>query len=163
MVSIRWCLNVKNGLEIVEPSENMSSSYLKMAEESMSMIKKNEESRIWTASTSYYTMYYCLYSVMMKLGIKCEIHQCSLEFMKQFLDEIYSKEDFQLIENAFDIRNSLQYYPDKLVDNSKINLVKIRAVDFFVKTKAILVNLNEARINEIRKKLEKKRDEKQKK
>ena len=73
MVSINWCFNTKKGLEIIEPNENMSISYMKMAEESMSMIKKNEESRIWTASTSYYTMYYALYSLMMKIGIKCEM------------------------------------------------------------------------------------------
>ena len=159
MVSIKWCLNVKNGIELVEPSENMANSYLKMAEESLMMIKKNEESRIWTASTSYYTLYYCLYSVMIKIGIKCEIHQCSIEFMKYFLSDFYNEAEFDLIENAFDIRNSLQYYPDKLVENDKLENIKKGAIDFFVKTKDILAKISESKIKEIREKLEEKRDE----
>lgn len=153
MASIEWCFNVKNGLDIVEPNENMSVSYLSMAEESMFMIKKNEESRIWTASTSYYTMYYCLYSIMMKIGIKCEIHQCSIEFMKYFLNEFYSNDDLELIKTALDVRNNLQYYPDRLIDNSKIELIKKEAVEFFIKSKDILIKITENKINEIRKKL----------
>lgn len=151
MVTIKWCFNVKNGLELITPNENMSISYLKMAEESMVMIKKNEESRIWSTSTSYYTMYYCLYSLMMKLGIKCEIHQCSIEFMKHFLNDFYSGEEIDLIKTAFEIRNSLQYYPDKLIDESKIELIKKGSVDFFVKTKTILAMINEKRSKEVRK------------
>lgn len=162
MASIKWCFNIKNGIEIVEPSDNMSFSYMKMAEESLHMIKKNEESRIWTASTSYYTIYYSLYSLMMKIGIKCEIHQCSFEFMKHFLN-FYSQEDLDLIKMSFETRNDLQYYPDKLVSDNKLDFVKKGAVDFFVKTKEILSKLSEKQIKEIRKKTEEKRDENKKK
>ncbi len=154
--------DVKNGIEIVEPSKNMSDSYMGMAEESLKMIKKNEESRIWTASTSYYTIYYSLYSLMMKIGIKCEIHQCSIEFMKHFLN-FYSKEDLDLIKLSFEIRNDLQYYPDKLVSNDKLDFVKKEAVNFFIKTKEILSKLSEKEIREIRKKAEEERDEKRNK
>jgi len=163
MVSIRWCLNARNGIELVEPSENMAESYMKMAEESLHVIPKNEESRIWTASTSYYTMYYSLYAVLMKFGIKCEIHQCSIEFMKQFLNEFYDESYFELIKNAFKIRNDLQYYPDKLTDNLKLGIVKKGAVVFFVKSKEILLKLGEKQIKEIRKKIKEKKDENTKK
>jgi uncharacterized protein (UPF0332 family) len=160
MVSINWCFNYKNGLEIVEPSENMSISYMKMAEESMAMIKKNEESRIWTASTSYYTMYYCLYSIMMKIGIKCEIHKCSIEFMKHFLHNYYNDEELELIKIAFDVRNILQYYPDKLMEDSKLDIVKKGAVDFLVKTKQILTSITENEIKDIRSNMHKLRNKK---
>ena len=87
-LNIRWCLRAKNGLELVEPNENVSRSYLKMAEESLEQLKKLE-SKIWIASASYYTMYYCLYALLMRIGVKCEIHACSLLFMKTFLRKFY--------------------------------------------------------------------------
>ena len=139
MVSIKWCLNVNNGIELVEPNDNMSDSYLKMAEESLRVIRKLVESKLWSASTSYYTMYYCLYSIMMKIGVKCEIHKCSIEFMKKFLMNFYNPEDVGLIKTAFEFRNDLQYYPGKLVDKNKLRLVKKGALDFLVKTKKIFM------------------------
>ena len=154
MVNLKWCFNVKNGLEIVEPNGNMAISYLEMAKESLKMIKNSGESRIWTASTCYYTIYYSLYSVLMKIGIKCEIHSCSIKFMKEFLPNLYNKEDVKLIEDSFELRNSLQYYPGSLVDDKKLNSVKMKAVDFFAKTKEIHANLGEKEINEIRRMVE---------
>lgn len=61
MASIEWCLKQKSGIEIIEPNENMPNSYLDMAEESIKVIDKMEQSRIWTATTAYYTFYYSLY------------------------------------------------------------------------------------------------------
>jgi len=54
MVTIKWCLNKKDGLELIEPNNNMSDSYLKMAEESIKVLANVKESKIWTATTTYY-------------------------------------------------------------------------------------------------------------
>jgi len=132
----------------------MSDSYMKMAEESLKIIRKTEDSRLWLASTSYYTAYYALYSLMMRIGVKSEIHKCSIEFMKKFLTEFYDREDINLIESAFDLRNDLQYYPDRLVNESQLRFIKNRVSDFLVKTKEILVKLNEKQIDKTRKLLE---------
>ena len=67
-------------------------------------------------------MYYSLYSVLMKIGIKCEIHACTLEFMKVLLQELYSKEDFILISKAFKSRDISQYYVDKIVPKEDIEM-----------------------------------------
>lgn len=158
MVSIRWCLNIKNGIELIEPNDNMSDSYLKMAEESLQIIRKIDESKLWTASASYYVMYYSLYSVMMKIGVKCEVHQCSIEFMKQYLLNFYNSQEVNLIKKGFDVRNDLQYYPGKLVDKDKLEFVKNGAVDFFIKTKEILPKITEKQINQIRSLLEKEKN-----
>ena len=77
MVSIKWCLNAKNGIELVKPNNNMSDSYLKMAEESLKIIRKINESKLWTASASYYIMYYSLYSIMIKIGCLLQAEQIS--------------------------------------------------------------------------------------
>lgn len=150
MVSIKWCLNIKNGIELVKQNDNMSNSYLRMAEESLQIIKKTSESKLWTASTSYYTIYYCLYSIMIKIGIKCEIHKCSIEFMKKYLLNFYNLKDLNLIKTAFDTRNDLQYYPERFIDNNKIELVKNGAADFLVKSKEIISKITEKEIKQVR-------------
>lgn len=160
MVSIRWCLNVRNGIELIESSENMKRSYLDMAEESLNMIEKNKESRIWTASTSYYTMYYSLYALMMKIGVKCEIHSCTIEFMRKFLTEFYSEADVKLIQAAFDLRNDLQYYPGRFTDLKKLDIVRKEAIEFYIKTKEILIKINESQIKEVRVKIKEAKNEK---
>ena len=155
MVDLKWCLKLNKGIDIVEPSQNMCNSYLSMAEESLYMIEKNAESRIWTASTSYYTMYYSLYALMMKIGIKSDIHSCSIAFMKHMLNEFYESKYVQLIEEAFKLRNNLQYYPGSLIDDKDINHIKEGARDFFVLSKEIISKIREKEIKEIRNKLDK--------
>lgn len=108
MVSIKWCLKQKDGLEFIEPNDNMSKSYISMAEESINAIRGVEGSKIWTATMTYYIFYYSLYSLMLRIGIKCEIHSCSLEFMKNYLASFYDKKDIEMIENAFSARIDLQ-------------------------------------------------------
>jgi len=150
MVSIRWCLKQKKGLEIIEPNKNMSDSYLKMTEESIEILQGVEKSKIWTATTTYYIFYYSLYSLMLRIGIKCEIHSCSLEFMKQRLTNFYNKKDIEIINKAFSARIDLQYYTDRPVDQNIIEETKKYCKTFFIKTKDILAKISEKQIKEIR-------------
>lgn len=153
MVSINWCLNQKNGLEKIDPNPNMSDSYLKMAEESINALYNLKESRIWTATTTYYIFYYSLYSLMLRIGIKCEIHSCSLEFMKKYLKAFYNSEDIEMINKSFLARIDLQYYAGRPVDESIINDTKKHCKSFYVKTKDILSQIKESQISLIRKTL----------
>ena len=150
MASLNWCLNIKNGIELIKPNENMAHSYMKMAEESLKIIKKIDESKLWTASATYYTMYYCLYALMIKIGIKSEIHKCSITVMKECLTEFYDSSSVDFLETAFQIRNDLQYYPRKFIDNYKLELIKSKAPDFFIHTKQIISRISEKEINNIR-------------
>jgi uncharacterized protein (UPF0332 family) len=153
MNSLDWCKKQKNGIEIVEPNENMSSSYIKMAEESITILHKITESKIWTATTSYYIYYYSLYSFMLRLGVKCEIHSCSILFMKNRLQKYYSKNDVQEFGNAFKARMDLQYYADRPIDQEIINNSAKQCKLFFIKTKNILAKISEKEIEEIRSKV----------
>ena len=47
----------------------------------------------WKISTAYYTIYFSLYALLMKIGVKCEIHSCTIEFARQLLKEQISKEE----------------------------------------------------------------------
>lgn len=155
MVSIKWCLKTKNGLELLEPNKNMSESYIHMAEESIRVLAQIKKSKIWTATTTYYIFYYSLYSVMLRVGVKCEIHACSIQFMKELLQELYTNKDIEMIEQAFSARVDLQYYADRPVDEKVIEETSKYCRDFFIKTKNILVRINENQINKIRENLHK--------
>ncbi len=152
MVSIKWCLNQKNGLELIKPNTNMPESYLKMAEESINELS-NIKSNIWTATASYYIFYYSLYALMLRIGIKCEIHSCSLEFMGKFLMNFYGAIDLDMINKAFSARIDLQYYADRPVDKIPIRLARAYCKTFFIKTKEILSKITEEQIQDIRNKL----------
>lgn len=150
MVSVKWCLKQKDGIEFIQPNSNMSDSYMKMAEESINVLKGVEKSAIWTATMAYYIFYYSLYSLMLRIGIKCEIHSCSLAFMKEYLNLFYDKRDSDMIGKAFSARIDLQYYSDRPVDSKVIDEIKTYSAHFFVKTKDILARISEENIKNIR-------------
>jgi len=151
MVSLKWCYNQKEGIKIIEPNDNLSKGYLKMAESSLgTMNRERKYNLMFSISACYYSMYYSLYSVFMKIGFKCEIHSCTLEFMKRLLNDFYSKEDIKIIKKAFDARNIAQYYVDKIVSEEDFSFIIEKAPLFFNKSKEILSKINENDIEKIK-------------
>ena len=68
MDKIRWCLEAKNGIELVEPSEHLAVAYLKKAEGSLKAAASLKDNRDWEISSCYYAMYFSLYAILMKSG-----------------------------------------------------------------------------------------------
>lgn len=154
MVSIEWCLSNKDGIRLIEPNENLADSYIKMAESALETMNREKEfDSLFTISACYYSMYYSLYSILMKIGVKSEIHSCTLEFMKFALLNFYSKEDIKIISNAFDARDIAQYHADKVVEKKTKEFIISQAPFFLNKSKEILAKLNESDISKIRNKL----------
>ena len=156
MVEINWCCKQKDGIKLIEPNINLSEGYLKMAEDALGTMNREKNFSLrFSVSACYYSMYYSLYAILMKIGIKCEIHSCTLKFMEEFLSEFYYKEDLRVIKKAFDCRNTIQYYVDRVVDKSDVDLIIKEAPFFHSKSKDILGKLNENQIKEIRQKISK--------
>jgi uncharacterized protein (UPF0332 family) len=89
---------------------------------------------------------------MLRIGIKCEIHSCSIEFMKECLKEFYNAEDIRNFEESFSARIDLQYYSNRPVNEKIITNSSKNCKIFFIKTKNILSRIREEQINSIRKK-----------
>lgn len=106
MVNISWCLKQKKGIELVEPNENLSKQYFEEAKETLQNIP-NTESK-WNVIMAYYACYHALYALLMKAGIKCEIHDCSIELMK--LIKQFTKEDYTFLIRLKEKRIQNQYY-----------------------------------------------------
>src|SRR3972149_4612309 len=149
MDKIKWCAGKKEGLSLIEPNSDLAEAYIKKAEEALESMRVNVI-KDWKISTSYYTLYFSLYSVLTKIGIKCEIHSCTIAFAKRFLREFFTEEDFDFAENSLKARIDSQYYIDRTVPDEQYNKMVKNAPKFLVKCKSIFLKLNEKKINEIR-------------
>jgi uncharacterized protein (UPF0332 family) len=142
MDKIKWCVNQKNGIELIEPNDNLRDAYIIKAEDSLATLRLIK-SKDWELTTAYYTIYHGIYSLLMKIGIKCEIHSCTIEFTKRYLKNHFSKEDFELLNKAFSARNDSQYYVDRKVSDKKYNLIIKKTPLFLVKCKNIILKQKE--------------------
>ncbi len=156
---MRWCCNNENGLRLDTPNENLTEGYLTLSENALgTMNRERNYNRQFAISACYYAMYYALYAVLMKIGIKCEIHSCTLEFMKQLLKEKYTFEEIQAIKKAFDCRETAQYYVDRIVSKEDETYIMAQAPLFLAKSKEILARLNENDVQHIREALQQIKD-----
>jgi len=157
MDKIKWCVGKKEGLSLIEPNNDLANAYLKKAEEALESIRVNII-KDWKISTAYYTIYFSLYSLLMKLGVKCEIHSCTIEFVKRFLNEFFEEDELDFTEDSLKARVDSQYYIGRTVPDEQYNKMIQKAPEFLVKCKAVLIKLNEKKINEIRGKFQKEID-----
>lgn len=150
MDKIKWCLNQKKGIELVEPNDNLREAYLIKADEALETLRTSKI-KDWQLTTAYYAIYHSLYSLLMKIGVKCEIHSCTIEFAKRFLKKYFSAEDFEFIDKAFSARIDSQYYVNREVPDENYNLIIKKTPAFLVKCKNIV--LEQEDISEIREQL----------
>lgn len=154
MNKLRWCLGVKKGLELVEPNENLCNAYFKKAENALSAAATLKENREWEISSRYYAMYFALYAILMKIGIKCENHSCTIVFMKQCLSQFFVEDEVSLLQSAMTARVDVQYYTDRTVDEKQYKKIKANSPLFLVLCKEVYKKINKETIAEIRAKID---------
>jgi uncharacterized protein (UPF0332 family) len=154
MNKLKWCIKVKNGLELIEPNENLCNAYFKKAENALAAAATLKENKEWEISSRYYAMYFALYALLMKIGIKCENHSCTIEFMKQCLSQFFGKDDIFLLQNAMKARVDVQYYTDRVIDEKQYKEIRERSSMFLVLCKETYKKLNNETTTEIRAKIE---------
>ena len=150
MDKIKQCLKVKNGLELIEPNEDLTKAYLKKAEDALRTAATLKDNKNWDISSSYYTMYFSLYAILMKIGVKCEIHSCTINFMQRFLNKYFTNEEIDFIEKSQKARIDAQYYSDKNISDELYKRMTNNTSLFLAKTKKIVNNLTEQEIENIR-------------
>jgi len=153
MKKISWCKKQEKGIKIQEPNNNLSDEYYQNAEESIKVLKSivSTKSNMWLATTKYYIEYFAIYSILMKIGVKCEIHDCTIVLIK-FLEEngIIQKGISKILEEDKELRIDNQYY----LKNKPVNINYEQLSDFMVSIKKSLDTLNLDRIKELRRKIE---------
>ena len=149
MKDIDWCFRKGNGISLVEPNKNLADSYILKSEDSLKEIT-NSQSKDWKVITAYYSTYQSLYAVLSRIGIKCEIHECTIKFMRKFLSKYFTEEECNFIKKSCESRNNVQYYTNKDITDSQRNLMIKKSPEFVVKCKNILQKITEQEINSIR-------------
>jgi len=84
--NLAWCLKQKHGIRIVEPNEDLAKAYLKKAISALNTMTaalKIQETD-WIATTAYYARYFALYSLLVKIGVKSEIHDCTIRMGRYY-------------------------------------------------------------------------------
>jgi len=116
---LKWCAKQKKGIKVVKGSINLQKAYLKKSKEALRSMEANAEKSIdeWVVSTSYYARYFAIYALLLRIGIKCEIHDCTIAlFSYLFSGEVTSKfmEDLKQAKND---RIDAQYYTETIQIN----------------------------------------------
>ena len=140
MDKLAWCKQQKNGIELISPNNNLCTAYLADADDSLLAMDKN--SGKWKAVTAYYACYNAVYALLMKTGIKCEIHDCTLELMQVFA---FSKEQRAFLEKLKKERIQVQYY---LQAPAPLDTKQVKY--FVVDCKKIAAELDAATITQLR-------------
>lgn len=143
MDKLKWCCKQKKGIKLIDEKDHLSESYLKDSEESLDVCEKIKGK--WKIISGYYTCYNSIYSILMKCGIKSEIHDCTIELMNLFN---FIEEEILFVINLKNKRINAQYYLEKEED---IDVKKIK--EFIFKVKEILNSLTKDDILEIRNKI----------
>ncbi len=143
---IKWCLKQAKGIKLIEPNESISEEYLKESLSDFDMIEKVNPK--WKIVTAYYSCYNSIYALLIKIGIKCEIHDCTIALMGLFG---FDKIDIEFLDSLKKERVDVQYY----LRPSSLAIDKNKVLNFLNRCKDLIRGMNDDKINEIRTKIKK--------
>lgn len=144
---IQWCLHQTKGIKLIAPNDGISENYLK---EAVSDFETSENvNQKWKIVTCYYACYNAVYSILMRIGIKCEIHDCTIALMNILG---FTAEEIQFLIGLKNERINTQYY----LKPSYLNIERKQILTFINKCKTLLKEINDDKINNIRNKIQQK-------
>lgn len=151
--TILWCLKQKKGIRLIEPNANLAKAYIKKAKGSLhtmdAALKINETD--WVITTAYYARYFALYALLMKLGIKSEIHDCTIAIARLLTTrKILHQNLITDISKAKQTRIETQYYVTQELEQTTIRKNVKSAHKFLLEIEKTLENITTTQIKDIR-------------
>ena len=141
-------------LELIEPSEEIKSSYLIKAENCLRASKILFQNQLYENSTSeaYYGIYNSLLALLFKVGIKSENHSASIILFDKLFDY---KELARIALWAKGERIDKQYYVEtqQIIKATKesCNEMILKAEDFLLRMKLVINEISNEKIISVRK------------
>lgn len=147
---LKWCAKQNKGIKLVTESVNLKDAYLKKSKAALQSMEVNAKAGIddWTISTSYYAKYFAVYALLSRIGIKCEIHDCTIALFSYLFGNDISSQLMQDLRQAKDDRVDAQYYTTAITINSSKTITKTK--EFVLKIEEIIDGLNSQKIATIR-------------
>jgi uncharacterized protein (UPF0332 family) len=146
MNKLSWCKQQKNGIQLIEPNDNLATEYFSSAEITLQELRLTN-SNMWMATKQYYVVYFLAYALLMKVGIKSEIHSCTIELIKLFSQQKITTHKLALIlEESKELRIQNQYY----LKNTPVSVSDETITALVLETKKTLDNITPKQISLIR-------------
>lgn len=105
----------------------------------------------WAVSASYYAKYFSVYALLSKIGIKSEIHDCTIEVFKFLFCERVEKGLINDLKRSKEERIETQYYlrkesidMRKLIENTR---------NFVMKIEELISQIRREEVEKLRKKI----------
>jgi len=151
MTTIAWCKKKSKGIRLIAPNENLSKEYLQTAKETLDVLKTIKgRSKVWLATTKYYCEYFAIYSLLMRIGIKCEIHECTIAICRLLEEMMIIPSGFtEKLDEDKTLRVDNQYY----LKNKDVPINYDALLEFILKTQDVADKLTKQDIEKIRKML----------
>lgn len=113
---LKWCFKRQGRVKLVNPSENLAAAYTKKAENAIRSMEVNASAGLydWLLSARYYAMYFAVYALFSKIGIKSEIHDCTIAIFEYLFAADFGKDTMWELKAAKDTRIEAQYYTSAL-------------------------------------------------
>jgi uncharacterized protein (UPF0332 family) len=145
-----WCFRQKRGIRIIEPNQNLTNAYLKKAKSALNTmtaaLQINEAD--WTATTAYYARYFALYALLMKIGVKSEIHDCTINLAQLLANHgILRQNMVNDIAEAKQERIETQYYVATELNQKEIRKNAETARKFVLEIEQTIENITPNQIN----------------
>ena len=136
-------------MKLLVPDDDLAEEYYKSSEETLMVgnLIKNSGSNMWLATQKYYAEYLAAYSLLMKIGIKSEIHSCTIEVIRIMEELGIIKFKFSdILEQDKGLRTDNQYY----LKNIPINFDSKLLAKLLLDVRSILNTINQDQIMIVR-------------
>jgi len=150
---LKWCVKQNKGIKIISESITLQKAYLKKSEEALKSMNVNATAGIneWVISTSYYAKYFAVYALLSRIGIKCEIHDCTVALFEYLFSSIIPSNFVQELQQSKDDRVDAQYYTQTIQINPKKLLAD--TTNFVLEIQKIIDKLTSTEIATLRGKI----------
>ncbi|MGO9643754.1 MAG: HEPN domain-containing protein [Candidatus Bathyarchaeia archaeon] len=150
---LKWCLRQEKGIRLVTPSDNLLMAYLEKSHNALKSMEVNAQAGIteWAVSASYYAKYFAVYALFAKIGVKCEIHDCTIALFSDLFDTAQFHHLARDLRKSKENRIDAQYYSTEI----KVNLdeLMLRTKEFALQIEELIDGLTAQEIANLQKRL----------
>ena len=148
-----WCLKQSKGIRIVKPSDNLLKAYLQKSRNALKSMEINAQVDLveWAVSASYYAKYFAVYALLSKIGVKCEIHDCTITLFEYLFSDSIPHEIVKDLRDSKGNRVEAQYYTREISVDLEQVIIKTR--QFVLEIEKIIDSLNADKLLELQRKL----------
>jgi len=148
-----WCLKQSKGIRLVKPSDNLVKAYLEKSRNALKSMEINAQASLveWAVSASYYAKYFAVYALLSKIGVKCEIHDCTITLFEHLFCDSVPRKIIKDLRNSKEDRVETQYYTHEI--SVDLEQVKKKTKKFVLEIENVIDGLNSEKIEELQKRL----------